>query len=35
MTRFRYGDLAAAQYLKSIFVHHNDRVGINPDTQQL
>jgi hypothetical protein len=34
LARLRYGDFAAAEYFKLIFVHHDNRVGINPDTQQ-
>ena len=35
LTCFSYGNLAAADHLELIFVHHDDRVGINPDTQDL
>src|SRR5216684_1925653 len=35
LTHIRYGNFAAAEHLELIFVHDDDGVGINPDTQQL
>ena len=35
LTRFRDGNFAAAEHFELIFVHHDDRVWINPDTQEL
>ena len=34
LTRFRDGNFAAAEHFELIFVHHDDRVWINPDTQE-
>jgi uncharacterized membrane protein len=34
LTRSRYGNVSAAEHLELILVHHDDRVGINPDTQE-